>query len=129
MFKFGPSNHTRNYPFRPPMKPRPEAGTDWPLYWRFIRQYVWPKRWSLFLCICLIATNSCSVYLMSFYSRLVVDEILVIKSAGANKTAETTKKSIFGGSMERPIHVDEHRISMGQKSDQGVSFSKRPPGA
>ena len=129
MFKFGPSNHTRNYPFRPPMKPRPEAGTDWPLYWRFIKQYVWPKRWSLFLCICLIATNSCSVYLMSFYSRLVVDEILVIKSAGANKAAETTKKSIFGGSMERPVHVDEHRISMGQKIDQGVSFSKRPPGA
>ena len=129
MFKFGPSNHTRNYPFRPPMKPRPESGTDWPLYWRFIKQYVWPKRWSLFICICLVATNSCSVYLMSFYSRLVVDEILVIKSAGTAKKSDTTKKSVFGGAMERPVHVDEHRISMGQKIDQGVSFSKRPPGA
>ena len=77
------------------MKPRPESGTDWPLYWRFIKQYVWPKRWSLFLCICLIATNSCSVYLMSFYSRLVVDEILVIKSAGAEKKSGRSQKIRF----------------------------------
>ncbi len=130
MISFTPKEHHRNYPHRPPRKEREREETDWPLYWRFIKQYVWPKRWSLFLCICMVATNSASVYLMSFYSRLVVDEILVIRSASPQAAAQTESRSIFGNNLERPHRTNgEDRISMGRKIDAGISVSKRPPGA
>ncbi len=119
--------HKRDYPFRPHRKEPPEHGTDWPLYLRFIREYVWDSRWSLLACMLMVAANSNAVYLMSFYSRMVVDNILVIRSAD-NKPPETKRRiwepdrNTFGPS-SRPT------VSMGRRIDMGVRVSQRPPGA
>ncbi len=119
--------HKRDYLFRPDRPEPPERGTDWPLYLRFIREYAWTARWSLIACMVMVAANSTSVYLMSFYSRLVVDNILVIRSAD-NTTVKTSRRiwepdrNTFGPA-SRPT------VSMGRRIDMGATISRRPPGA
>ena len=119
--------HHRNYPFRPPKPERQRAGaSDWPLYWRFIRDYAWPKRWSLMICVAMVAINSTSVYLMSFYSRIVVDNILVIKTANTNQA--TGEKRIWEPDRNK-FTVQRPAVGMGKKMDRGIIASRRPPGA
>jgi ABC-type multidrug transport system fused ATPase/permease subunit len=48
---------------------------------RFGHRYVWPHRWPVLACIVLVSLNACSVYLQSYYGRIVVDEILVVRPA------------------------------------------------
>ena len=122
--------HHRNIPFRPPKHIPDDSGTDWPLYWRFIRKYAWPKRWSLLICILIVATNSSSTYLMSFYNRLVVDDILVIK--GDNKKEEAARQ----GERQRIWEPDREKlsrsrptVSMGRRIDNGARVSAREPEA
>jgi ABC-type multidrug transport system fused ATPase/permease subunit len=119
--------HHRNYPFRPPRPERQRAGaSDWALYWRFIRDYAWPKRWSLLICIAMVAINSTSVYLMSFYSRIVVDNILVIQTASSNKAPNEYR--IWEPDRNK-FPSPRPTVGMGKKIDQGMIASKRPPGA
>lgn len=122
------NEHHRNYPFRPERKEYEDKGTDWPLYWRFIKQYAWPKKWSLLLCIIFVALNSTATYLMSFYNRLVVDDILVIKTEAPVKSNTDERQRIwrpdremFGNS--RPV------VSMGRRMDNGFRLSAREPEA
>ena len=119
--------HHRNYLFRPPKPERSRAGaSDWPLYWRFIREYAWPKRWSLMICVAMVAINSTSVYLMSFYSRIVVDNILVIKTA--NTSQAPGERRIWEPDRNK-FTVQRPTVGMGKKMDQGIIASHRPPGA
>ena len=94
---------------------------------RFIRQYAWPFRWSLIACMILVAINSNYVYVVSYLSRLVVDNILVISSAvpddehiGHSITAPDRE---LGRPLSRPL------VGMGKKIDLGVNVSQRPPEA
>ncbi len=119
--------HKRDYPYRPDRPPPPERGTDWPLYLRFIREYAWSSRWSLIACMVMVAANSNAVYLMSFYSRLVVDNILVIRSA--DNTRAVTSRRIWEPDRNRFGGPSRPTVSMGRRIDMGAAVSKRPPGA
>ena len=66
--------------YRPALKLPKSNGSNWPLYWRFIRQYAWNVKWRLLLCIVLIAVNANYTYVISFFARHVVDNILVIQN-------------------------------------------------
>ena len=52
------------------------------LYFRFLRTYVWPHRRTVGLCMLLAGLNACSCYLLAYYGRLVVDDILMVASPG-----------------------------------------------
>lgn len=135
MFKFGPSNHHRNYPFRPPRRDREKAGTDWPLYRRFIMQYVWPKRWSLLLCILMVAANSNSVYLMSYYNRLVVDDILEIRntSAASSAQADLAPRAVVGHGERKYLQPTRSRVTLkrvqGDAEESGFQLHGPSPDA
>ncbi|NLZ60640.1 MAG: ABC transporter ATP-binding protein [Lentisphaerae bacterium] len=120
--------HFRGYPYRPPLLRPDFGGKDWPLYFRFIKQYAWPFRYSLLVCMLLVAINSNYVYVTSYLSRLVVDNILVIGSERV-EDSEPVKHSItapdrdLGRPPSRPV------VSMGEKIDRGLSAAQRPPEA
>ena len=74
--------HHRNYAFRSPYveKDRTVGKTD--LLFRFLRTYVSPYKWSVMLCAVLAALDwSGSFFLIAYYSRVVVDDILVVQPA------------------------------------------------
>jgi ABC-type multidrug transport system fused ATPase/permease subunit len=83
-------NEYRVLPYRPSRDVGDPKGTA-RLILRFIYRYVWPHKWPVLLCILFVSLNACSVYLQSYYGRVVVDEILVVgagqPAVGAARTA------------------------------------------
>ncbi len=83
-------HHLRDYAFRPRRTVEETGRNGGQLYRRFAVRYLLPHKWPLALCIVLLTLSSCSVFLISFYQRLVVDKILVVtpkESAGADPRA------------------------------------------
>jgi ABC-type multidrug transport system fused ATPase/permease subunit len=74
----------------------------------------------------LVAANACSVYLMSFYGRLVVDNILVITPAAEQGAG--IKRRIWAPDRDRPV-TGRPRQGLGRRMDLGLSATDRPPGA
>ncbi len=72
----------RAFPYRPSRDAGDPKGTI-RLILRFIYRYVWPHKWPVLLCIVLVSLNTCSVYLQSYYGRIVVDEILMVGAGQA----------------------------------------------
>jgi len=125
---FGMREHFNGYPYRPPMHHAKEEGTDWPLYKRFIWTYLMPHKWSLLICMLLIALNANYVYVVSYMGQLVVDNILVIKqdvpvneSTGGNRVIVPDKDS--AGETSRPT------MGLGRRISLGLNDSLRPPEA
>lgn len=71
----------RAYPYRPSRDAGDPKGA-FGLILRFAYRYVWPHKWPVLLCIILVSLNTCSVYLQSYYGRVVVDEILMVGAGG-----------------------------------------------
>ncbi|OPZ25714.1 MAG: putative multidrug export ATP-binding/permease protein [Lentisphaerae bacterium ADurb.BinA184] len=71
--------HHRNYPYRPPRRVHPQGARA--LIRRFLRDYVSPYRWRVAMVALLVGANACSVYLIAFYGRIVVDTILAVEPA------------------------------------------------
>lgn len=120
-------DHFRGYQYRPPLRRTHDHRTDWPLYLRFIRQYVWPFRWSLLACMLLVAVNSNYVYVISYMSRIVVDNILVIGEKAAAPAA--TQPSITAPDRNLQRQPSRPAIGMGRQIDLGYVVSHRPPEA
>lgn len=78
---FPPRYTLRDVPYRPRRDER-ERGGAFMLIVEFLRRYMWPHRASVGVCILLATLSACSVYLMSYYGKVVVDEILVIQQGG-----------------------------------------------
>ena len=78
--------HHRNIPYRPPRREREGGPSNLELYRRFFRSYLRPFRRVLLFCAFWWSLRACLPYLMSFYTRVVVDSILVV---GAERSAET----------------------------------------
>jgi len=72
----------RNVPYRPSRDAGDPKGSV-ALVFRFAKRYVWPHKWPVLLCILLVSLNTCSVYLQSYYGRVVVDEILMVGAGQA----------------------------------------------
>lgn len=85
-------NEYRTVAYRPARESGEPRGSL-QLIMSFARRYVWPHRWSVLACILLVSLNACSVYLQSYYGRVVVDEILMVgtvgKAASANRPSTT----------------------------------------
>jgi ABC-type multidrug transport system fused ATPase/permease subunit len=124
---FNAPDHHRNYPYRPPLIRPKRGGKDWPLYLRFIRSYAWPFRWSLIICMILVAINSNYVYVISYLSRLVVDNILVIGSEIPEDGGVGHSITAPDRDLGRPISRPD--IGMGTKIDRGMISLQRPPEA
>jgi ABC-type multidrug transport system fused ATPase/permease subunit len=71
--------HFRGYPYRPP--PRPQRRASLAFHLRFMGGYLMPYRWRLLFAVLMIGANACSVYLMAFYGKVVVDQILMVEAA------------------------------------------------
>ncbi len=123
---FGFQEHYRNYPHRPPRREKEERAGEESHFWRFFRRYVLPHKWVLMLCLFLISVNACSTYLMSFYGRLVVDTILVVRTTETTTESDTELHSVH----ERDRNPTElPSTSQGHRMDMGLSFTDRPPEA
>jgi hypothetical protein len=73
--------HHRNYAYRPPPRRKSEGGEGgWDLLRRFAAVYLTPFKWPIIGCMVLVALNGCSFYLMTYYTRMVVDDVLVVES-------------------------------------------------
>ena len=119
--------HHRNIAFRPPRKERDSEAGAFALYLRFMRRYVVPFRAPLLLCAAVVAINSVWPYVIPFFTRIVVDDILVVKSAAADSGAAgaATATSREGGiPVGRPL--PSHGLV---RSDFPAGISARPPGA
>ncbi len=81
-----PRNEHRAIAYRPPREHFGDKGAA-SLIFDFIRRYVWPYKWSLLLCIVLVTLNACSAYLQGYYTRLVVDDILLVGQPAAEAKA------------------------------------------
>ena len=117
--------HHRNYPFRPPRRIETRQRDTGKLYWRFFKHYIWPRKWSVFVCMFLVALSACSVYLMSYYGRILVDDVLVIQPAPHVATSVHRQVS---PDRDRPV-TGRPKMGLGRRMDMGLISSARPPDA
>ncbi len=105
--------HHRNYPYRPPRKTKENQAGRAALFFRFFRTYLWPYKGALAVCAFIVTFNACSVYLMAYYGRVVVDTILVVKPGG----------NLGPGA----AHAPGARTTVGLAWDRGLSARPPPP--
>ncbi|MCX6992496.1 MAG: hypothetical protein NT011_05050, partial [Kiritimatiellaeota bacterium] len=83
--------HHRNYAFRPPYRQKDRKAGKLNLLARFMRAYLGPYRWTIFLCVLLAAMDYCgSFYLLAYYNKVVVDSILVVVPAASKSAGQQT---------------------------------------
>ena len=137
--------HTRDVPYRPPREEFAYSN-GFRLLTSFFVNYVWPYKWPLFVYLAFATFNSCSVYLMSYYGKVVVDDILKV---------EVPRVEIFHGRRTSAYHSEtdapyeapravsapdaraiDHPVSASRRTEafQSETFrdetaSQRPPGA
>jgi ABC-type multidrug transport system fused ATPase/permease subunit len=119
--------HHRNIRFRPPRRDyEPEAGHV-ALYFRFMREYVWPHRRVLLVIAIWWVINTCTPFLMAWYGRVVVDSILVV-----NTTAVASAPAVAARDAP-PLRADHMREAAAPRAgldrDRGPGLAVRPAGA
>ncbi len=88
MIRIKLSHRRRNLEFRPIYRPRDRKVGEAALFWRFVRNYLLPYRRIILICVLLAALDSCgSFYLIAWYTRVVVDKVLVVRPAEAPPVA------------------------------------------
>lgn len=70
--------HTRDVPYRPPREEF-SYSNGFKLLATFFVTYVWPYKWPLLVYLAFTTFNACSAYLMSYYGKVVVDDILKVE--------------------------------------------------
>ncbi|NOY79905.1 MAG: ABC transporter ATP-binding protein [Kiritimatiellaeota bacterium] len=120
--------HHRNYAFRPPRKEKEKRAGRFSLLVRFFRTYLLPYKWALTLCAVIVSLNACSVYLMAYYGRIVVDSILVVRPAGEASAAAPDRRRISARDRTPTAHRTT-RNGLGRRIDEPTPLTLRPPGA
>ncbi|MEI8138778.1 MAG: ABC transporter ATP-binding protein [bacterium] len=119
--------HHRNIRFRPPRREYESAAGHMDLYFRFVRDYVWPYRRILLAISIWWIVNAWTPFLMAWYGRVVVDSILVVTS-----TPDVNSPSVSPQNTS-PIQDDRRpevsAPSGGLTRDRGPELSVRPAGA
>lgn len=125
---FSAQEHFRDYPYRNPLPKQEKMMTDWPLYFRFIRAYVWPHRAILAVCLLITAVNVNYMYVVNFLSRLTVDNILVIGEppAAPQKQEQYLVARPDKDSLRQPSRPES---GLGRNIDWGYTSLRRPPEA
>lgn len=120
--------HHRNIRFRPPRRERNPAGhTD--LYFRFVRDYVWPHRRILLGLSIWWTINAWTPFLMAWYGQVVVDSILVVTPpAQVAAPPADTRTALTCQTDLRPEKITPATASRLTR-DRGPGITLRPPGA
>ncbi len=120
--------HHRNYPYRPPRRIHDRKSGSFSLYKWFFTRYLTPRKWSIFICIILTGINACAVYLMAYYGRIVIDEILVVQTEPSQKMQTINPEQ---SSVNKHLNEKANLPKMGgqKKLDLGLQTPDRPPGA
>ena len=71
----------RQMAYRPPRERKDKQAATFAECLRFLRTYAGPHWLMITLCVMLESASACSVYLMAYYGRVVVDRVLVISAA------------------------------------------------
>lgn len=121
-----PRCNLRDVPYRPPREEYDTAGALG-LAVEFFRAYLWPLRGKLAVYVAVATINSCSVYLMAFYSKIVVDDILMI-----NVTAEAPlpdrKMQTHLALVDAPVVSPRRTESLNSKGDSHAASPRRTMG-
>jgi ABC-type multidrug transport system fused ATPase/permease subunit len=116
----------RTMPYRPEREQLERDKGDFGLLIRFARRYLKPLRSRILLCLTLASLNACAVYLIAYYGKVVVDDVLVIGTPVTPATG--TQESVASGD-----HVErgDVRQTHGTQSETWRSQheSQRPPWA
>jgi ABC-type multidrug transport system fused ATPase/permease subunit len=119
-------DHFRDYPFRRPLRPERKNVSDGQIFIRFIREYAWKYRWSLLLGLLLICVNSSYSYVVTWLSRVVVDEVLVVSSEPAAAPESGAIAARDRMPTDEGAGVGE---SLGRRMARGARIHLRPPEA
>ncbi len=133
-------SHHRNYAYRPPYRPRDRTVGPSSLLWRFMRDYLAPFRGRIALCALLAALDYAGAfYLLAYYTKVVVDDVLVVRSTGAEPAPPAAGRARDTGRSEPPgSRLSDDRRSpadsrpqagIDRRLDRGVAISARPPDA
>jgi ABC-type multidrug transport system fused ATPase/permease subunit len=122
-------NH-HNIPYRPPLdQDRWTGGAAWPPVMRFLRHYLKPHRKPVVICILLLSINACSGYMLAYYSRIVVDRILVVQTSQPPLTYSPTLRSVVNARENRPLPARAPHHGTVSERSRIRSASPRPAGA
>lgn len=123
-----PPRHTRrDVPYRPPREEYDTAGTLG-LVVEFFRAYMWPLRSKLAIYIAVATINCCSVYLMAYYSKIVVDDILMI-NVTATPPPPTRETQTRFSAVESPLVSPRKTESLNSRGDNPVPAPRRTMGS
>ena len=121
-----PRHARRDVPYRPPREEYDTAGA-FSLAVMFFRRYLVPVRWRLATYIAVATVNACSVYLMSYYAKVVVDDILVVNAApAAHEPARAASPAIQAG--DRPAGRERIREAPLNAVDAPSGAARRASG-
>lgn len=119
--------HHRHIRFRPPRHDYESAAGHADLYFRFLRDYVWPHRRLLLILSVWWVVNAWTPFLMAWYGQVVVDSILVITPpATAVATAVEAPQAPANPADRLP---EKAPPADGLTRDRGPGLTLRPPGA
>lgn len=104
--------HTRDVPYRPPREEFTYSN-GFQLLSTFFFTYVWPYKAPLLIYLAFTTLNACSAYLMSYYGKVVVDDILKV---------EVPRIEIFHGRRTETSHPDK-----AAPRDRSLSASPQSP--
>ncbi len=120
--------HFRDYAYRNPLPKRERMTTDWPLYFRFLKGYVWPHRRLLALCLFFTGINVNYSYFVNYLSRYAVDNILVV-SPPVEMGDEKPEPRVVHADKDAARPPSRPEIGMGHRIDLGYTSLRRPPEA
>jgi len=122
--------HHRHYAFRPPYKEKDREKGRMDLFFRFVRVYLRPFQRPLFLCALMAVLNYCgSFYLLAYYSKVVIDSILVVAPPAAEVSIQSGRNERSFAAQERDKERNVTNKPVKREDEKKEYFSIRPAGA
>ncbi len=118
----------RSISYRPPLDRESVRGGGWLPVVRFFVRYLAPFKMVICIGVVLLTLNACSGYLLAYYSRIVVDRILMVQTAETGEVAGRLQAR-DGSREERAVTAERPRHGHLHERVRSVTASARPPGA
>ena len=121
--------HHRNYKFRPPRRRYDRKAASTSVFVDFLRRYLFRHKWLVTACFVLFGLNASAPFVIAYYTRLAVDEVLVVQeyTARGRKLANTGER--VWASDHPPTSRNLPREGRGRRLNRDPAVSDRPPGA
>lgn len=118
----------RSVSYRSPLDQDSHGSGGWLPVVRFFYRYLAPFKMKILIGVVLLTLNACSGYLLAYYSRIVVDQILMVQTAGAGGAAVEVRLRA-GVRAERALPGERPTDGHLQERVRAATASARPPGA